>query len=100
MKIEIDAGQNLPCCFRRKKTRDGSISRDSNRQEKERGARKRHKRLLYCVNVNRTSLDHLLLGEYADVDKVSHAQSISSATFQNKPFLALVLLISLDAPRS
>jgi hypothetical protein len=28
-----------------------------------------HKRLLYCVNVNRTSLDHLLLGRNADVDK-------------------------------
>jgi hypothetical protein len=26
------------------------------------------KRLLYCVNVNRTSLDHLLLGGGADVD--------------------------------
>jgi hypothetical protein len=24
---------------------------------------------LYCVNVNRTSLDHLLLGRNADVDK-------------------------------
>jgi hypothetical protein len=28
-----------------------------------------HKRLLYCVNVNRTSLDHLLLGVDADVDR-------------------------------
>jgi len=27
------------------------------------------KRLLYCVKVNRTSLDHLLLGKCADVDK-------------------------------
>ena len=36
---------------------------DSNWWEKERGARQIHKRLLYCVNVNRTSLDHLLLGE-------------------------------------
>src|SRR5271157_1617345 len=35
---------------------------------KERGARQPHKRLLYCVNVNRTSLDHLLLGKCADVD--------------------------------
>jgi hypothetical protein len=31
-----------------------------------------HKRLLYCVNVNRTSLDHLLLGESADIDKLSN----------------------------
>jgi hypothetical protein len=37
--------------------------------QKERGARNAHKRLLYCVNVNRTSLDHLLLGKCADVDK-------------------------------
>jgi hypothetical protein len=36
---------------------------------KERGARHTHKRLLYCVNVNCTSLDHLLLGGNADVDK-------------------------------
>jgi hypothetical protein len=28
-----------------------------------------HKRLVYYFNVNRTSLDHLLLGENADVDK-------------------------------
>jgi hypothetical protein len=39
------------------------------REKKERGARQSHKRLLYCVNVNRTSLDHLLLGKNADVDK-------------------------------
>jgi len=37
--------------------------------EKERGARQPHKRLLYCVNVNRTSLDHLLLGKNADGDQ-------------------------------
>jgi len=37
--------------------------------EKERGARQTHKRLFYCVNVNYTSLDHLLLGRNADVDK-------------------------------
>jgi hypothetical protein len=34
------------------------------------------KRLLYCVNVNRTSLDHLLLGESADIDEMSHGSSI------------------------
>jgi len=37
--------------------------------QKEGGARQPHKRPLYCVNVNRTSLDHLLLGRNADVDK-------------------------------
>jgi hypothetical protein len=39
-------------------------------RKKERGAWHRlHKRLPYCVNVNRTSLDHLLLGKYADGDR-------------------------------
>ena len=32
--------------------------------------------LLYCVNVNRTSLDHLLLGKSADVDQMSNSRSI------------------------
>ena len=45
--------------------------------EKERGARYVHKRLVYCVNVNRTSLDHLLLGGNADVDKMSQEPSIA-----------------------
>ena len=36
---------------------------------KKRGARQPHKRLQYCVNVNRTSPDHLLLGRNADIDK-------------------------------
>jgi len=36
-----------------------------------------HKRLLYCVNVNRTSLDHLLLGESADIDQMSNGPSIT-----------------------
>lgn len=36
-----------------------------------------HKRLLYCVNVNRTSLDHLLLGESADIDELSNEISIT-----------------------
>jgi len=36
-----------------------------------------HKRLLYCVNVNRTSLDHLLLGGSADIDQMSNELSIT-----------------------
>jgi hypothetical protein len=44
----------------------GEFRRDGT---KERGAWQAHKRLLYCVNVNRTSLDHLLLGGNADVNK-------------------------------
>ncbi len=35
----------------------------------ESGARSDHKRLLYCVNVNRTSLINFLLGVVADIDK-------------------------------
>jgi hypothetical protein len=36
---------------------------------------KLHKRLLYCINVNRTSLDHLLLGKSADVDRIDEKLS-------------------------
>ena len=39
------------------------------RRGKKRGAWGDHKRLVYYFNVNRTSLDHLLLGKCADVDK-------------------------------
>jgi hypothetical protein len=35
-----------------------------------------HKRLPYRVKVNRTSLDHLLLGNCADIDKLSNEPSI------------------------
>jgi hypothetical protein len=47
-----------------------------------------HKRLLYCVKVNRTSLDHLLLGKNADVDKnvECYEYSAASARCQNKRF--------------
>jgi hypothetical protein len=44
-----------------------SKSRKEKCEEKERGAREQHERLLYCVNVTNTSLDHLLLGTAADV---------------------------------
>ncbi len=62
--------------------------------QKERGARQLHKRLLYCVNVNRTSLDHLLLGKYADVDKSVESPdcSAASARFPYNPFLQLSLM--------
>ncbi len=54
--------------------------------QKERGARQTHKRLLYCVNVTSTSLDHLLLGMAADGDQMSHAPSIPrfAKIFQNQ----------------
>ena len=54
--------------------------------QKERGARERHKRLLYCVNVNRTSLDHLLLGKKADVDKMSSGLSIARGNLRARIF--------------
>ena len=40
------------------------------------------KRLLYCVNVSRTSLDHLLLGGNADIDEMSHDSSITRIVSQ------------------
>src|SRR5258708_37973265 len=61
---------------------DFKVVQSSNRREfaqagqKERGARQPHKRPLYCVNVNRTSLAHLLLGKNADIDQMSNAPSI------------------------
>jgi hypothetical protein len=65
--------------------------------QKERGARQPHKRLLYCVNVNRTSLDHLLLGKNADVDKnvECYEYSAASARCQNRPPAAPPIGISL-----
>jgi hypothetical protein len=55
----------------------------------ERGARQPHKRLLYCVNVNRTSQDHLLLGKNADVDKNAECPEYTarSGRGQSKRFL-------------
>jgi hypothetical protein len=60
-------------------------------REKERGARQRHKRLLYYVNVNRTSLDHLLLGKNADIDKNVEWSEYSAGLgrCQKKRFLEL-----------
>ena len=54
-----------------------------------RGGRRRgsHKRLLYCVNVNRTSLDHLPLGVGADIDEMSHDASIAPRTERGRSFL-------------
>lgn len=54
------------------------FSGNADRREKRREALGvDHKRLLYCVNVNYTSLDHLLLGERADIDQMSNAPSIT-----------------------
>jgi hypothetical protein len=43
---------------------------------------------LFCVNVNRTSLDHLLLGRNADVDKNVEWSEYSAGprSCQNKSF--------------
>ena len=53
------------------------------------GARQPHKRLPYCIKVNRTSLDHLLLGKKADVDKnvAWPDYNAGSRRCQNKRFL-------------
>jgi len=48
-----------------------------------RGARQTHKRLSYTFKINRTSLDHLLLGKCADIDKMSNAPSILRSFFQS-----------------
>src|SRR5262249_28755186 len=55
----------------------GITSKAGTKEERRSGS---HKRLLYCFNVNRTSLDHLLLGKRADIDKVSNAPSILPAS--------------------
>jgi hypothetical protein len=89
MQLKI-ASYPLPCTGRhmsglrvyRALARDNTLNKFVNHREfrqagqKERGARQPHKRLLYCVNVNRTSLDHLLLGKNADIDQMSNAPSI------------------------
>ena len=59
------------------------------RREEKRGAWGDHKRLVYSFNVNRTSLDHLLLGKSADVDKsVEWAQySAGWGIYQRKRYV-------------
>ena len=64
------------------------------RREKERGARRNHKRLLDYFNVNRTSLDHLLLGGCADIDTLSNAASITLCREQNGTNFARLFLLS------
>jgi len=53
------------------------LARCSAREKRREALGVDHKRLLYCVNVNRTSLDHLLLGEVADIDQMSNDASIT-----------------------
>ncbi len=47
------------------------------RKRREALGRINHRRLFDCVNVNRTSLDHLLLGGVADIDRMSNELSIT-----------------------
>jgi len=49
--------------------RQTRITGNSGRRDKKERRSATHKRLPYYFNVNRTSLDHLLLGRNADVDK-------------------------------
>ena len=61
----------------------GQNLRFNMRAEKKRGTWQNHKRLSYCrINVYRTSLDHLLLGMDADIDRMSTGPII-------KPFLKM-----------
>jgi len=60
--------------------------------EKERGAREAHKRLLNYFNVNRTSLDHLLLGGNADGDRMSRERDYSAGSGRCQPMRFLNLL--------
>ena len=54
--------------------------------EKGEGRSGSHERPFYCVNVNRTSLDHLLLGEGADIDEMSHGVSIAPHEQRSRPY--------------
>jgi len=65
---------------------------------KERGARLDHKRLFYCVNVNRSSLDHLLLGGSADIDEMSNGPSITPDERQAACISVLVLTQAFWSP--
>ncbi len=71
------------------------------------GARQPHKRLQYCINVNRTSPDHLLLGRNADIDKSVECSEYSAGLgkSQNKCSLTGVsntrgLLVEVWTPRA
>jgi hypothetical protein len=60
-------------------------------KKKERGARRNqpaHRRLFYCVKINRTSLDHLLLGKSADVDRITQqAETVAWFNYSAAIFL-------------
>jgi len=58
--------------------------------EKGEGRSGSHERPFYCVNVNRTSLDHLLLGEGADIDEMSHGVSIAPHEKRSRPYFGAI----------
>ncbi len=59
------------------------------REKGERRSVRIHKRLLYCVNLNRTSLDHLLLGKCADVDS---ARNMEQSLSHGKDYNAAIIV--------
>src|SRR5207249_5111186 len=71
--------------------RQTRITGNSGRRDKKERRSATHKRLPYYFNVNRTSLDHLLLGRNADVDKNVDwfEYSAGSGRCQKKRFLNL-----------
>jgi hypothetical protein len=68
----------------RRRLRASKYNREEKRSE---APAKNRERLCYCINVNRTSLDHLLLGVDADIDKVSHEPSIHRMAVGRGPTL-------------
>jgi len=62
----------------------------------DRGAWQTHKRLCHYFNVNRTSLDHLLLGKSADIDKCVECPDYSSAPSLLRTGFSLTIGVNQD----
>jgi hypothetical protein len=68
--------------------------------KKKRGTRQNHKRLPYIsINVYRTSLDHLLLGMDADIDRMSTAPSIKPFSEKSKIDFWIVAISKMNRGR-
>jgi hypothetical protein len=65
------------------------VGGERGREKGERRSVRIHKRLLYCVNLNRTSLDHLLLGKCADVDS---ARNMEQSLSHGKDYNAAIIV--------
>jgi hypothetical protein len=70
------------------------------REEKKRGAWQNHKRLPYIsINVYRTSLDHLLLGMDADIDRMSTGPIIKPFSGMSKIEFWIVAIFKMNRNR-